>query len=160
MSTLPRTRGVTVVEVLVGVALFSVVLVFVMNALGLLFSNANFVREQTKATLLTMEGQEMVRAIRDGDWDDISALTTGTSYYLDIDPTTLALVTTPAEVIDSTYTRTITVTSVYRDGSDDVVASSAPGATVDIGSRYVTVTVSWGSESVSLTSILTNIFNI
>lgn len=159
MDTLLRTRGVTVVEVLVGVALFGVVLVFVMNTLGVLLSNANVVREQTKATLLAMEGQEMVRAIRDNDWNDISALTTGTSYYLDIDPTMLALGITP-EVIGGTYTRTITFASVYRNASDDIVSSSAPGAVIDTGSRTVTVVLSWGSNSVSLQSLLTNIFDI
>ncbi len=159
MDTLLRTRGVTLVEVLVGVALFGVVLVFVMNTLGVLLSNADVVREQTKATLFAMEGQEMVRAIRDADWNDISSRTVGTSYYLDIDPATLSLSTTP-EVIDSTYTRTITFASVDRNASDDIVPSSAPGAVIDTGSRTVTVEVSWGSDSVSLASLLTNIFDI
>jgi hypothetical protein len=118
------------------------------------------VREHVKANLLAAEGQEMVRAVRDLNWNTLEALTIGNSYYLDIDPSTITLGTTP-ELIDSTYTRTVTVANAYRDGDDDLVASTAPGASIDADSRMVTVTVSWGSgESVTLTALLTNIFDI
>ncbi len=153
-------RGISLIEVLIGVSLFAVVVVFTANALGLFFANATVVREHTKANLLAVEGQEMVRGIRDLNWNTLEALTIGTSYYLDIDPTTLALGTTP-EVIDSTFTRTVTLANAYRNADDDLVASTAPGATIDAGSRLVTVTVTWGSgESVSLTALLTNIFDL
>jgi Tfp pilus assembly protein PilV len=153
-------RGISLIEALVGVSLFAVVVVFTANALGLYFAEATTVREHVKANLLAAEGQEMVRAVRDLNWNTLEALTIGNSYYLDIDPATITLGTTP-ELIDGTYTRTVTVTNAYRDGDDDLVASTAPGASVDAGSRLVTVTVSWGSgDSVSLTALLTNIFDI
>jgi type II secretory pathway pseudopilin PulG len=153
-------RGISLVEVLIGVALFAVVVLFTANALALYFDNATTVREHVKANLLAAEGQEMVRGIRDLNWNTIEALNIGNSYYLDIDPTTIALGTTP-ETIDGTYTRTVTVANAYRDADDDLVASSAPGASIDPGSRLVTVTVSWGGgESVALSALLTNICDI
>jgi type II secretory pathway pseudopilin PulG len=159
VHTAQKLRGMTVVEVLVGVAIFALVVVFLAATLNLFFDNATHVREESKAAFLASEGIEMVRFVRDTNWNTIAALNNGTSYYLDIDPGTIALGATP-EVVDGTYTRTVTFAAVYRDGSDDIVPSGTPGAVVDTGSRYVTVTLAWGSESYTLTALLTNIFDV
>lgn len=158
MQHIQAKRGISIVEVLVGIALFSIVVVFVANALGIFLTNATVVRERSKATLLAMEGQEMVRHLRDQNWNEISARTVGSDYYLDIAPDVIELTTTP-EVVDGTYTRTITFTDVYRNASDDVVPSGTSGATVDGGSRFVTVAVVWEGETVELNSLVTNLFN-
>lgn len=150
----------TVVEVLVGVAIFSLVVVFLATTLNLFFNNATLVRSKTEALFLANEALEMSRFVRDTNWNNIEALDNVTSYYLDINPGSISFSTLP-EVIDGVYTRTITLAAVYRNGTDDIVAAGAPGAVVDTGSRLVTVTITWGSgEIVSLTTLLTNIFDV
>ncbi len=151
-------RGISIVEVLVGVALFSIVVVFIANALGLFLANATVVRERSKATLLAMEGQEMVRHLRDQNWNEISSRTVGTDYHLAIAPDVIELNTTP-EIVDGAYTRTITFENLYRNASDDIVAAGAPGATLDAGGRLVTVEVVWDGNTVALDTVLTNLFN-
>jgi type II secretory pathway pseudopilin PulG len=153
-------KGMTVVEVLIGVALFLIIVVFIAQSLGLFFANATLVRERTKAVYLASEAQEMVRYVRDEDWNAISSRTLGTAYSLNITPGSIVLSTAP-EVVDTTYTRSIVFTSVYRNATDDIVASTAPGAVLDTGCRYVTVTVGWGGgEVVTLQTLVTNIFDI
>lgn len=158
MKFLDARRGISIVEVLVGVALFSLVVVFIANALGLFLTNATVVRERSKATLLAMEGQEIVRHLRDQNWNEIASRTIGAEYYLDIAPAVIELQATP-EVVDGTYTRTVTFANVYRNANDDVVDSSAPGAVVDAGGRLVTIAVTWEGDSVELDTLITNLFN-
>lgn len=150
------SKGVSVIEVLVGVAILGVALVFISHTIALFASSELRVLEQTQALYLAEEGQEIMRYLRDEDWSNISNLTTGVTYYFDVATTSLATTNT-VETINGTYTRSVVVESVRRDGNDDVVAS---GGTADPGSRVVTVTVSWGSDSVSLESILSNLYNL
>lgn len=145
--------GISAVEVLVGVSILALILVFVTYGLVRLVDTGRLVAERTEALYLAEEGMELIRFVRDGDWDAFDNLTSGTTYYLDIDPTTIAFTSTP-ESIDE-FTRSFEVEPVERNTNDDIVASG----TNDSGSSYVTVTVSWdgGIESVSLTSMLGNI---
>ncbi len=151
------SRGVSVIEVLVGVAILGFATIFLAQAFNLFFTNATLVRETTKASFLAAEGMEMVRFVRDEDWNTIDGLTNGTSYAPAVSGGVVTLTTTP-EVIDSTYTRTIVFSSLSRNTDDDIVTS---GGTVDPDSRRVTVTVSWGSgESVVIEGIITNLFDV
>ncbi len=157
--TAPRyRRGISLVEVIIGTALFAVVGALTVQGLWLFFTEATRVREETKALLLAIEGQEMVRGIRDADWSDITALTVGNTYSLSVGAGTLALGTTP-EVIDG-YTRTVVVSAAYRNSNDELVPQGTSGAVSDPGSRLVTVTVAWDGEEVELASLVTNIFDI
>jgi len=153
------TSGVTLVEVIIGVSLFALVLVFSVHTLNTFFTNATTAREKGKALYLATEGVEAVRALRDDDWATIAAATVETPYYVALTPTAISLTGT-ATAIDGIYTRTVTFESVYRDSVDDVVSSTTAGASIDSDSRWVTVTVSWGSMSTSLRALLTNIFDV
>jgi Tfp pilus assembly protein PilV len=153
-------RGVTVVEVLIGVAILGVATVFLAQSFGLFFTNGSLVQHTTKASFLAAEGMEMVRFVRDDDWNTIAGLTNGTSYAPSVSAGAVSLTTTP-EVIDGTFTRTIVFSPLYRNANDDIVASTAPGATVDTDSKLVTVTISWGSsESLVIQSIVSNLFDV
>ena len=156
MYTHDHNRGITVIEALLGIAIIALVLVFVSQTMTLFFNSSGDVREKTKALYLAEEGIEVLRYIRDEDWNEVDVLTQGATYYFDIATTTLATTTTP-EVIDGIYTRSFTVENTERDGNNDFVET---GGTDDTGGRVVTVDVAWGSESVSLSSILTNIQDI
>jgi hypothetical protein len=153
-------KGVTVVEILIGVSLFTLIVVFITHALALYFSTGSLLQEKTKALYLAQEGQEVMRYLRDEDWTTLTDLTVGTAYYFDVATTTMATTTVP-EIIEGVYTRSVVLENAYRDGNDDLVASTAPGASIDDGGRIVVTKVQWGSgNEIQLESLLTNIFNI
>lgn len=150
-------RGVSVIEVLVGVAILGFAAIFLVQAFNLFFTNGALVRQTTKAAFLATEGMEMVRFARDDDWNTIDGLTNGTDYAPVVSGGAVSFTTTP-EVIDGTYTRVIEFSALSRNGDDDIVAS---GGTVDGDSRHVTVTISWGSgRTLVLRGIVTNLFDV
>jgi hypothetical protein len=112
----------------------------------------------TQASFLLEEGLESAKIFRDISWTNISTPATGTTYYLAFDGTNWATSTTNI-YIDGRFERTITLNDVYRDGNDDIVSS---GGTLDIGTRKVTVTVSWWDNAATTTrtiaTYVTNIF--
>lgn len=152
-------RGVTLIEVLVGISILAVTLI----AIG--FSVTSYVTarqelvSETKATYLTEEGYEVLRAIRDNDWNTLKALTPNSTYYFAVSTTTLAVGTTP-EIIDTTFRRSFVVRSVYRNATSDIVASGAPGATLDAGSRQFDISVNGPTGTTTFYAILTNIHAI
>ena len=113
----------------------------------------------TKSLYLAEEGYETLRALRDDDWNTLDALIIGTTYYLDVATTTIAVSGTP-EVIDGEFYRSFVFNDVYRDADDDVTASTTPGATVDPEILEVTVSVFGPSGTSSLTALLTNLHAI
>lgn len=152
-----RVRGVTSIEVAFGVSIVAVILVFAMYAIADFINGARDVTEKTQALYLAEEGLELIRFARDEDWADISAIPLNTTRY--IAASSIITATTTPEVIGE-FTRSFTVQNVYRDNStDDIVASTTGGSSADADSKYVTVAVSWGTptSTVSLTSILADI---
>lgn len=147
------------VEVLVGVSILAGIAVSVGLAVSTYTDFRNQLLTEAKTTYLAEEGYEILRAIRDDDWNTLDALSVDTTYYLDVTPTTLGVTATP-EVIDSDYTREFVLRNLYRNGSDDVVESTAPGASIDADSRIVEVTVTGPDGDITLTSILSNVHNI
>ena len=149
--------GIALVEVIVGIAITGLVLVFVSHTITLFVTGAAETRTRTKALYLAEEGVEVMRYMRDSDWNIIDTeLSNDTSYYLTVATTSLATTTTP-EIIDGTYTRSFSLSEVRRDADDDIVSS---GGTVDSHSRFITFSVGWGTATVTLPSLLTNIHDI
>jgi len=151
-----RNQGITLVEALVGIAIISMILVFVMYTQNLYFGVAETALQTTKATYLAEEGQEFLRYLRDEDWGQLDSLTTGTTYYFTVSGGAIDITTTP-EVVDGVYSRSFTLAPLNRSVSGDFVTT---GGTSDGESRIATVTVSGGEASVSLTTIMANIHNI
>jgi len=159
MSNKSDQAGFTVVEIMIGLTLFATIFLFIFETLTLYFENQNRILDHTKALYLAEAGQEYVRYVRDDDWATFSALTTGTSHYLDIATGTVSVSGSP-EVIDGVFTRRFTIWPAYRNNSDDLVASTTSGASVDGGSFIVSTVVTWGAgEQVRLQSCLGNIQN-
>ncbi len=152
------THGVSAVEVLIGVAIASLVLIFASNAIILFINSGRTVSEKTKALYLAEEGLEHVRFIRDNAWTNISGLSTNSTHYLNITGTTITTSVTP-ENTDG-FRRSFRVQNVYRNSTtDDIVASTTGGSVADTNSKYVFMTVVGGSPTttVTLTSILSDI---
>jgi len=151
-------RGVTAIEVVIGVSIAALILVFTMYAIMLFVNAGRTVSEKTEAVYLAEEALELIRFVRDGAWSNISSLTNNTTYYLDITGGAITVTNTP-EVIDG-FRRSFIISNVYRNAvTNDIVASTTGGSVADSSSKYVTATVSWGvsTSTISLTSILTNL---
>lgn len=149
--------GVSIVEVILGVAIIT----GMVGAIGLTVNTYVDTREDllldTKALYLTEDGLELMRAARDTDWNTIDALPLDTPLAFDLSGGTIAITTTP-EVIDSTFTRTFEVHALYRNASDDVVDSSASGATVDDEGRAIEMNVVGTNGTTTLETIITNLY--
>jgi len=150
-----KEKGIVAVEAIVGVTIAALVLLFVSHSIVRFVNTGRDSTEKTQALYLAEEGLEMVRFIRDKKWSYISDLTDGTTYYLDINATTIATSTTK-EVIGE-FARSFEISPVERDSNDDIVSSGTP----DGDSKYVTVRIEWGTPTttVSLVSILADINN-
>lgn len=155
VHTTLHARGVTVVEVLVAVSIAGVLIISLAYAMTTFLHTAHQVSKKTYAVYLAEEGLEMVRYLRDSDWNTIDALDTDDVHYLDISTTTIAFTATPEIVGD--YSRSITIENAYRDSSTDDIVTS--GGVEDVNTKYVTVRVSWdaGSATTSLTGLFANI---
>lgn len=148
--------GIALIEVLIGIAIVGAVLVVVSHTIILFLDSSEQVLRQTQAVYLAEEGQELMRYLRDENWNTIANLSEGTVYYLSVSTSTVS-VTTTAELIDGRYTRSITIDQLRRDAENDVVTS---GGSVDPEGRMVSVDVTWDGGSVSLSSIITNLYDL
>jgi Tfp pilus assembly protein PilV len=153
-----RTRGISAVEIIIGVAILAALVVAAALILGLFVRSATTAQERTTAIYHAEAGLEYLRHLRSQNWTNISTLTTEVAYGFAVSTTTLAIAPSP-DIIDGYYTRSFTLTALSRDASGDIVPSTTPSATVDPDSYYMTVQVSYGSADVSLSGILTNLHN-
>lgn len=152
-----REKGVALVEVLVGVTIIAVMTIAVgLSITTYLNARASLLTDLT-AVYLAEEGYELVRALRNDNWTSFEALSIDTPLYLDIATTTISVGSSP-ESIDGVYTRQFTLRDVYRNGSDDITASTTSGASVDSDMREVVVEVGGPNGTTSFTGIVSNIF--
>lgn len=152
-------KGVSLVEVLVGISILAAMLVVIGNSINNYVAARAALLNNTKATYLAEEGLEIIRAVRDNNWNTIDALPTNTSRYLSVSTTTFSIVTTP-EVIDGNFYREFIVRPVHRNASDDIVASTTAGSTVDDGSRQIDMYVGGPTGTTTIQAIITNLFAI
>ena len=152
-------RGISLVEVLLGLSILSVVLVFVAFAITGMTTARERINSQLHAVYLAEAGYEYLRHIRDEDWNDIESLPVDTVRYLDVATSSIAITTTP-EVIDGEYLRRFELREVYRDSSDIIVASTTGGADVDDEAYRVYMEVRGPYGTTTVEGVLTNLFAI
>lgn len=152
-------KGIGLVEIVIGAAILTssvlAIATFYVQALGA----GRDATQLVQASFLAEEGLEVMRFFRDESWQNISGLTTGTSYYLTFNGTKWATTTTDM-FIDSTFERAVKVENVYRDLSDDIASS---GGTLDANTKKITASVSWRNKTAtttrSIATYMTNIFS-
>lgn len=152
-------KGFGLIEIVIASTIVSLTIL----SLGYVFSLSTRINgetvERVRATALAEEGLEVVRYLRDYGWTSkIAPLSVSTTYYLAFATSTSQWsVTTTPQVIDGLFTRTIVLSPVARDGSDNIVTS---GGTVDAGTLKATSQVTWkASSSVQVSTYITNMFN-
>lgn len=147
-------RGIGLIEVLVAVSIFALVLVAVVNAFHLYTKAVRGNVARAEAFIFAEEGIEAARYLRDTSYSStIASFTKGMPYQLVFTGNNW-IATTTATTTESQFTRTVTFTEVYRDGTTaDIVASSSPGAVLDPLTTHVAVAVMWGLSTIASTSI-------
>lgn len=151
--------GISLVEVIVAIGIIAAMLVTVGFAITNYIDARAALLDNTKAIYLAEEGYEILRAIRDTDWNEIDQLSTDTYYYFAVSTSSIGTTTSP-EIIDSNYRRSFVLRDLYRDTDDDIVASTTAGASVDTNGREVEIFVSGPNGTTSLNAIITNMFAI
>ena len=80
--SLKNKKGIGAVEIIIGAAIISLVLLSV----GVAFQNSlkasRAIGKRVQASFLAEEGIEALRMLRDNDWQNISGLSDGGNYYL------------------------------------------------------------------------------
>ena len=153
--------GITLVEVLIGLSIITTTLVAIGLAVNSYVDARTALLRSTKTAYLAEEGYEILRALRDDDWNTIDALSVDTVHYLTVSTTTIGVTNSP-EIIDSIYRRSFIVRSVYRNGSDDIIDPSTTTGMMaeDDGSRKIEMSVSNGKATTTLEAILANVHAI
>lgn len=151
-----NTKGITLVEVMVGVSLVAVIGVFVGVTVAQFSQTRADILDSAKKAYLAEEGYEILKFLRDEDWNNIDSLTFGVEHYLDVSTTSVAVSGTP-EVIDGQFNRNFSLQKVYRDSSDDIVASTTSGATVDDRVKKIFINVGDNNSTTTYEALLANL---
>lgn len=158
IACMHKSRGVALIEVAIGVSIIALVLIFTMYAVTQYIHTGRTVSEKTAALYLAEEGLEMIRFVRDTSWNTIANLNVNATHYFATAGGVITVGNVPENIGE--YSRSISIDPLYRDNTtDDIVSRAAPGSVLDVDSKYVTVTVTWGSpaQSISLTTVLTDL---
>ena len=150
--------GVSLVEVIVAIVIIFLVSIFSSIAVTQLVETRSVMLHDTRMLYLAEEGYELVRFIRDDDWEQFAALDTDNPHYLAIGSSTIAVTTDP-EVVASTYQRSFFLRHLYRDSAGIIVTATTSGATLDPAGRIVEVVVTDGRSTTTVQSILFDIFS-
>lgn len=147
-------RGFGLLEFLIAMGLFTVVAVsgvtFVLSG----YSMDRLAAEESDAMLFAQEGIEAVKSVKAKNWSSIAIGTYG------VDSSSGEWVLVPGPDIDGKYSRTITISAVYRDTNGNI----SPTGTLDSNVYKASVLVDWDftnarNNEVALETYLTNWVN-
>jgi Tfp pilus assembly protein PilV len=155
------TRGIGLIEVIVGSAIIVVGIVALINAFTIYFKYALANDKNTQAAYLEEEGLEAMSYLRDYSWTSkIINLSTTTTYYLAwSSAASYWNTTTTPQYIDGTFLREIVLADVKRDASDKISTTSG---TYDQNTKQVTATLKYfqghGTTTQSMTTYISNLY--
>jgi hypothetical protein len=160
MSAIETNKGSLLVEAVITVSIFLVVIIALFGSFSILLRGSLANIDKIQATYLEEEAMEAMRILRDNGWTaNIASHTSGSTFYLYFNGTTW-VATSSVEIIGDLFQRSIAISSVNRDSSQNIVAS---GGTLDNNTKLVTAQVSWVTQGTTSTSTLstyiTNVFN-
>lgn len=132
MKNILKNKGFLVVEILVAISIITVSILAAMTVAQKSVYVSRQAFHTTQAAFLLEEGAENARIARDNAWSNVAGLNTTEQIGI--------------------FTRTVVASSVNRDSTTKDIVSS--GGTLDLGTKLVTVTVSWLEGGVVVTKTL------
>lgn len=154
-------KGFGLVEVVIGAAVMSTVMLSISGFFQTVLRASRQTESAVQGDYLLEEGMEVVKLLRDTSYtNNIKKMSTTTTYYLSWSGTNWATTTTKT-LIDGKYERKFTLVDVKRDTSSKDI--SALGI-YDPDVKLVTVTVAWwnpvvGTTTRSIQTYVLNLFN-
>ena len=148
--------GMSLVEILVALSIMSILGITGGLAVNKYVQLRSELLQESSRLYAAEGGMEMVRFVRDADWESIASVENDTPYYLEVSTSSIALV--PDTQVDVWGTRTVVFSSVYRDVGENIVPAGEGSALVDEASRKVFVSVSDGTGTSTLRSLLVDLF--
>jgi len=136
MNAHREERGFSLIEILITSSVLITVVTGMVGALQLYMRLAAGDRDKAQAASLTQEASEALQLMRDIDWTDIEALQEDTAYQLYWSGSVYTATTTDI-LLNDKYVRTFTLSTLYRDGNDNVAESG----TEDENGRRVLIEV-------------------
>lgn len=130
-------KGQSLVEILLAMGLAAILLPALLT--GLVTSREGKAQQSQRVatSALLKEAEDAVRSVREAGWDNIAI--DGT--YYPVASLSAWSLSAGSETI-SGYTRSVIISSVYRDASGNIVAT---GGTLDPSTKKVSVSVSWNA---------------
>jgi len=142
MVILKNNRGFSMMELLVSISFIATMIVLVL-AVNVSSNKLRYVNEErTRALFYTIESLEAAKTV---DWTNLSE----GDYSLNLSGDRWQ-VSSGSQLLDNMYTRTITVSDVYREnyGNGQVYGDIVTfGGYLDADTKKLTVTISWNSKS-------------
>ncbi len=155
-----KRHGFTILEVVVGVSLISLVLFSLVSVLNTAFRLMKQSTKSIQVAFLLEEGVEAIKIIRDSSWENIADLTPENTYFLNFSEHNW-VATSTGIYIDEVFERSFIIENVYRDSGDDIVES---GGTLDENTKKTTVYISWfngkATTTKSISTYLTNFHSL
>jgi len=140
-------KGSGLIEVVIASSMLVTIVVATVGAFQLYMRLASADRDRAHAATLTQEAAEALQFMRDEDWDTIGSLSLSTPYQLSWTGDSY-VATTSDVLLDGKYIRTLTLSALLRDGSDNVATSG----TTDTGGRRVIIGVFASSSTSTIMS--------
>ena len=144
--------GFGLVEVIVGASIISaslVLIIFVFQGIiGLSQDNLRGVQ----AAFLAEEGLEVVRSLRNQDWQNLTNLTTETDYGLTFSLVSGWQIDTEITLIDNLFDRRFRLKEVYRDANNQIATTG----TLDPESYQIISSVAWNNGQATSTKVVTS----
>jgi len=151
-------RGISLIDILIVIAIFSVIFSIILGSISFSFSTLNLIKRTIQANNIAIETIEAVRNFRDGTiWDinGLGTLATNTDYYPQATSSKWQMVQGTEDL--NGYERRVIFKDVMRDANGNIVES---GGNYDPDTKKVIVNVSWQERGrtyqVEITTYLTN----
>jgi hypothetical protein len=154
-----KKSGIALVEIIIGSAIIATAIVAASESFSKYVKYALASQRNIQVSYLLEEGIEVVTYLRDSGWtNNISKLSTTTTYYLTWNGTRWATTTTE-QYVDGQFLRSVVISDVKRNGSDQISGSG----TYDPNTKLITVNVSYYKDTAtttdSISSYITNLNN-
>lgn len=131
-----KMKGQSLIELMIAFGLTAILLPVLLTAMVASRQGKPQQTQRMQAAGFLKEAAEALRSVREADWSNVAQ---NGEYHPQVSGSSWALAAGPETV--SGFTRKITIGSVFRDATGNIVDS---GGTLDASTKKVTMSVSWG----------------